>query len=94
MAGFDGRGAKGRSGMAGFGKRRGSGRMGSSAVIGCLGSADEVDMVLGFMYVAGGSGLSRIAPSELAFLSSSSLFWHILVSAGEVLATPILCNIT
>lgn len=68
--------------------------MGSSALIGCLGSADEVDMVLGFMYVGGGTGLSRIAPSELAFLSSSSLFWLVLVSAGGVLATPILCSTT
>lgn len=87
-AGLGGRGPMGRSGRVGFGWRTGSGRTGR------LGSADDVDMVLGFMYVGGGSGLSRIAPSELAFLSSSSLFWLILVSAGGVLATPILCNIT
>lgn len=37
--------------------------------------------------------MSRIAPSELAFLSSSSLLL-VLVSAGGLLATPILWSIT
>lgn len=39
MAGLGGRGPIGRSGRAGLGWMRGSSRMGSNALIGCLGSA-------------------------------------------------------
>lgn len=71
MAGLGGNGPIGRSGSSGLSVRWKSVTLWVTRV-GRLVS-DEVDIVRGFINVGGGSGLSSMAPSELAFLSSSSL---------------------